>query len=74
MTPFDISGKKKLFETSWEKEKILVTTFSPFPTMFLLYQRQKLSFILHLFCVCKCFQFEQGQIFVVWEWVKHSLI
>ena len=23
------------------------------------------------FVVCKCFQFGQGQIFVVWEWVEH---
>ena len=37
-------------KTLWEKEKLLVLAISLFPKCFLLYQRQKLSFLLHLIC------------------------
>ena len=42
---FWLVWERSLFKILWEKEKMLVTIFSPFPTMFLLYQRQKLSVI-----------------------------
>ena len=37
-------------KTLWEKEKLVVQAISAFPPCFLLYQRQKLSFLLHLIC------------------------
>ena len=50
MTPFDGSGKEAFLKTLWEKEKWLVQAISSFPAMFLVYQRQKLSVLLHLIC------------------------
>ena len=50
MTPFDMSGKKSLFKTLWEKEKMLLTSIFSFShNVFYSYQRQ-ISFMLHLFC------------------------
>ena len=33
-TPFDVSEKRSLLKTLWEKEKLFVQAISPFPTMF----------------------------------------
>ena len=43
---------KKALETLWEKEKMLVTAFSPFPTM--------ISILLEL-------NFDLGVIFILWS-------
>ena len=51
MTHFDVSGKEAFSKCCEEKEKNDSNQyFLLFPQCFLLYQRQKLSFMVHLFC------------------------
>ena len=60
-----------LLKTLWEKEKMRATclkpTFSPLPTMsFTLFKDKPKELSNIYFEVCKCFQFRQGYIFVIW--------
>ena len=49
--------KKKAFETLWEKEKILLPAFSPFPTLFPTLPQDKFQFLSHVsFLVRESFQ------------------
>ena len=71
MTPFDTSGKKRLFKTLWEKEKMLVTSIFSFSHHVFYPIKDRNHHICYIyFVVCKYFQFGQAQIFVVWEWVN----
>ena len=49
VTPFDVSGKEA-FSKHCGKMKTGNLHFLLFPQCFLFYQKQKLSFMLHLFC------------------------
>ena len=74
MTPFDVSGKEAFFKTLREKEKMLVTSiFSFFHNVFYSIKHRNYPLYYIYFTVCKCIQFGQGQIFVVWELVKKPL-
>ena len=71
MTPFDTSGKEAFFKTGWEKEKMLVTSIFSFShNIFYSITDRNYHLCYIYFVVYKCLQFEHGQIFVVWEWVK----
>ena len=48
MTPFDESGKEAFWKHSGKRRNCLYKQFLPFPQCFLLYQIQKLSFLLHM--------------------------
>ena len=50
MTPFDASGKEAFWKHFGKRRNCLYKQFLLFPQYFLLYQRQKLSFLLHLIC------------------------
>ena len=50
MTPLDVSEKENIVG---KEENVGNQHFLLFPECFLLYQRQKLSFMLHLFCRMK---------------------
>ena len=50
MTPFDASRKEAFLKDCGENRNCLYKQFLLFPQCFLLYQRQKLSFLLHLIC------------------------
>ena len=50
MTPFDESGKEAFWKHRGKRRNCLYKQFLLFPQCFLLYQRQKLSFLLHLIC------------------------
>ena len=67
MTPFDVSRKEAFSKHCGKEENAGNRHFLLFPQCFLLCQRKKLSFMLHLFY---CLQVVQGQFFVVWEWVN----
>ena len=68
MTPFGVSGKEVFFKTLWEKEKMLVTSIFSFShNVFYSIKDRNYHLCYISFVVCKCFQFGQGQIFVVWE-------
>ena len=57
----------ELSKTLWEKEKMLVTSiFSFFHNVFYPFTDRNYHFSNNKFVVCKCFQFGQGQNFVVW--------
>ena len=47
-TPFDGSGKEAFWKHCGKRRNCLYKQFLLFPQCFLLYQRQKLSFLLHL--------------------------
>ena len=50
MTPFDASGKGAFWKHCGKRRNCLYKQFLLFPQCFLLYHRQKLSFLLHLIC------------------------
>ena len=50
MTPFDASGKEAFWKHCGKRRNCLYKQFLLFPQCFLLYQRQKLSFLLYLIC------------------------
>ena len=61
--------KKEAFRKRGEKEKMLVTSIFPFPTMLFTLSKKEirnhnLSYIY--FVIYKCFQFGHAQNFVVW--------
>ena len=61
-------------KTSWEKEKLLVTSiFSFSQNVFYSFQRKFQILSRIYFDVCKCFQFGFGQVFVVWQRVVPDL-
>ena len=68
MTPFDVSGKETFSKHFGKKEKMVVTSIFSFShnVFYTIKDRKK---YLYLFC----FEFGQGQIFVVREWVKDEL-
>ena len=51
MTPFDGSGKEDFWKHCGKRRNCLYKQFLPFAQFFLLYQREKLSFLLHLLSV-----------------------
>ena len=64
--------ERNLFKTLWEKEKMLVTSIFSFShnVFYIIKDRNYHRHLCYIyFVVCKCFEFGQGQIFVVWEWV-----
>ena len=66
------SSATNLSKTLWEKEKMLVTSiFSLSHYDFYSIKDRSYHLCYLYFVVWKCFQFGQGQIFVIWEWVKH---
>ena len=50
MAPFDRSGKQAFWKHCGKRKNCFYKQFLLFPQCFLLYQRQKLSFLLHLIC------------------------
>ena len=75
MTPFDVSGKEAFFENIVGKEKMLVTSIFSFShnVFYSIKDRNYHLCYIH-FVVCRCYQFGQGQIFVIWEWVKCEIL
>ena len=52
---FNDSGKQRPLKKLWKKEKMLVTSISPFPAKFSIYSKHNLC--LHIFCHLQYFQF-----------------
>ena len=66
MTPIDRSGKKAFWKHCGKRRNCLYKQFLLFPQCFLLYQRQKLSFLLHLiYCL---------QMLSIWTDVKFCCV
>ena len=66
--------EKKLFQNIVGKgENAGNKHFLLFPQSFLLYQRQKLSCMLHL-SSANAFNLNKLKIFVVWEWVNYNTV
>ena len=70
MTPFDASGKKRFENIVGKEENAGNQHCLLFPHCFLLYQRQKLSFMLHLFC---SLQMDKVKILSYGKWLKVAL-
>ena len=70
MTPFDASEKEAFCKHCGKGGIASTSNFSLFPQCFLLYQRQKLLFLLHSICPLQMLSIWSGPNFVVWEWVK----
>ena len=74
MTSFDVPGEKSLFKTLWEKEKMLESSIFSFShNVFYTIKDRNYHLCCIYFVVCKCFEFGQGQIFVVWKWINPAL-
>ena len=71
MTSFDVSGKEAFLKTLWEEEKMLVTSIFSFSHNVFYSIKDRNYHLCYIYSVfCKCFQFGQGQFFIVWEWVN----
>ena len=56
--------ERSLYETLWEKEKMLVTSIFSFSHNVFYSIKDRYDHLCYIYFVaCKCFQFEQGQIF-----------
>ena len=73
MTPFDASGKEAFWKHCGKRRNCLYKQFLLYPQCFLLYQRQKPSFLLHSICHLQMLSVWSGPNFIVWEWVKAHL-
>ena len=71
MVSFDVSGKEVFSKHCGKKEKMLVTSIFSFSHDVFCTINNKDYHLCYIYLVaCKCFEFGQGQIFVMWEWVK----
>ena len=69
------SFSHNVFYTIKEKEKMLVASIFSFShNVFYTIKDRNFHLCYIYFVVCKCFEFRQGQIFVIWEWVKYELV
>ena len=70
VTPINASGKEAFSKHCGKRGNCLYKQFLLSPQCFVLFQRQKLSFLLHLICHLQMLSIWSGPNFVVWEWVK----
>ena len=70
MTPFAASGKEAFWKHCGKRRNCLNKQFLLFPQCFLLYQRQKLSFLLYLIFRLQMLSIWSGPKFVMWERVN----